>query len=198
MESLRPVGTRALHLRITADKKFLRICAHLRILRLKFLRPLVIRTEKHLDYALGYLALELPKLARAELAQIPLPELASPPVQAVLLELAMMENDWARVVAIAPSLTAAEPAAERPWTAWAFALRELQLVLQARETLLAGATHIREPSALVDYNLACYDCLLGDLASARRRLARAIKRDPNWEADAMSDPDLAALFPKES
>ncbi len=158
----------------------------------------MIRTEKHLEYIYGYLALDLPKLARAEFVQIPLTEIATTPVQAALLELAMAESDWVSVVSLAPSLTASAPTLERPWSAWAFALRELQQISKAREILLKGASHIQNPSPLIDYNLACYDCLLGDLASARKRLARVFKRDPNWKVDAASDPDLAALYPQKS
>ncbi len=72
-------------------------------------------------------------------------------------------------------------------------MREKQRIVEARDILLRGERAITSPSPLVDYNLACYFCLLGDLAEARRRLKRACAREPEWESEAAADPDLATL-----
>lgn len=48
--------------------------------------------------------------------------------------------------------------------------------------------------ALLHYNLACYFCLLGDLATARERLARACKMEKKLKVDALEDRDLEALW----
>lgn len=154
----------------------------------------MIPTRKHLDYALGYIALSLLKEARAELAQIPREDEKSAGVLVVKIELAMAEEDWRRVDKLAVEATELVPTLERPWIAWAYALRELQEVERARAVLLEGELAIEEPTVLVDYNLACYFCLLGDLATARRRLADVFKREPTWKAEAVLDPDLAALY----
>ncbi len=156
----------------------------------------MIPTHKHLDYALGYIGLNLLAEARAELALIKPIDRESPEVLGVHIELAMAKNAWARVITLAAQVTAAAPSFERPWIAWAFALREKQRIAEARDTLLRAEREIPEPGALVDYNLACYYCLLGDLAEARRRLKRACAREPEWKAEAASDPDLAALHGK--
>jgi len=153
----------------------------------------VISTRKHLDYVHGYLALNLHAEARAELALIRTADLDQPAVLIAHIELAMATSAWSHVIALATRVTAALPNAERPWTAWAFALREKQLISEARDVLIRGERAITAPSPLVDYNLACYHCLLGELAEARRRLKRAITREPEWKTEAASDPDLAAL-----
>lgn len=153
----------------------------------------MIAVRKHLDYALGYMELNLFADARAELALIPEAERETPDVLGVHLELAMATSAWTRVLALAPRITAVAPALERPWIAWAYALREKQRIVAARDVLLRGERAITEPSALVDYNLACYYCLLGDLSEARRRLKRACDREPDWKTEAATDPDLAAL-----
>jgi tetratricopeptide (TPR) repeat protein len=155
----------------------------------------LITPEKRLAYALGYLALDLAAEARAELCHLAPGQLARPDALAVRLELAMTENDWATVLALAPDLIAHQSGLERPWIAWAYALRELGRIPEAQETLLTGARLIESPSPLVEYNLACYACLLGDPAEARRLLALAIARDPVWHALAQGDADLATLFP---
>lgn len=156
---------------------------------------MAIHPRTHLEYALGYLALGLIDEARAELALIPATEQGSPDALAVRIEVAMAAETWSQVVELAPLATEAAPATERPWIAWAYALRELQQIAAARDVLLRGERSIAEPSALVDYNLACYFCLLGDHAEARRRLDRASVGEPDWREHAATDPDLAALYP---
>ena len=158
----------------------------------------MIPTYKHLDYALGYIELGLLPEAREELDRIPAADQPTPAVLGVRVELAMAEEAWDTVVAFAPQVVAADPANERPWIAWAYALRELQRIPEARDVLLRGEPLITEPSVLVDYNLACYYCLLGELPEARRRLDLVIARDPHWKKDARQDPDLAALHPAKS
>jgi Flp pilus assembly protein TadD len=153
----------------------------------------VIATRKHLDYALGYIELGLLDEAREELARIPADEHQTSPVLAVQLELSMADENWDGVVTLAPQVVLGDETAERPWIAWAYALREHQRITEARDVLLRGALVISQPSGLVDYNLACYYCLLGDLDEARRRLKRACSRKPHWKKDSLTDPDLAAL-----
>ncbi len=158
----------------------------------------MIAPEKHLAYALGFLQLGLHAEAHAELAALP-PEVATTsPALMLRLELAMAEEEWERVVAIAPELVGLDATEERPWVAWAYALRELKRINEAQETLLAGARMIDEPSPLVDYNLACYACLLGELEEAKQLLAHVISRDKSWREVAREDPDLAALFPRKA
>lgn len=153
----------------------------------------MISTRKHLDYTLGYIGLNLFTEARAELSLIKAADRETPDVLAVEIELAMAKNAWAKVITLSARVTRLLPAFERPWTAWAYALREKQRIGDARDVLLRGERVIENPSALVDYNLACYFCLLGDLPEARRRLKRACTREPEWKTEARTDPDLAAL-----
>ncbi|MDF3056976.1 MAG: repeat-containing protein [Rariglobus sp.] len=153
----------------------------------------MISTHKHLDYALGYIGLNLLAEARDELALIKAADRETPEVLGVQVELAMARQTWTSVITLASRVTAAAPVLERPWIAWAYALREKQRITEARDVLLRAEGKITDPSPLVDYNLACYFCLLGDLPEARRRLKRACAREPDWKTEAASDPDLAAL-----
>lgn len=154
----------------------------------------MIRIEKHLDYALGYMGLDLFKEARRELALITPADRRKPDVLAVRLELTMATSAWPEAIRVAAKLARHDPTRERPWVAWAYALREQGRVNEALDTLSRAEIQITAPSPLVDYNLACYHCLLGDLAQARLRLKRACAREPSWKKEAASDPDLASLF----
>ena len=154
----------------------------------------MIAPETHLSYVLGYLQLELVEEAREELSALSAEILATPPALAVRLEVAMADNAWDEVIALAPELVGHDASQERPWVAWAYALREGDRVAEAQETLMAGERLIKEPSPLVAYNLACYACLLGDHKEARRLLGIVFARDKSWRAVARDDADLAPLF----
>ena len=156
----------------------------------------MIPTRKHLDYALGYLELNLLAEARAELALIKPADRETPEVLAVELELAMAKSTWPRVITLAAHLTRLDASLERPWIAWAYALREQNHIGDAFDILIMAEEAIENPSALLDYNLACYCCLMGDLSEARRRLKRACAREPEWKTEAAADPDLADLHRK--
>lgn len=153
----------------------------------------MISSRKRLTYALGYIELGMLRDARGELARLTKDERDAPEALAVRVELAMAEDEWAQVVRLAPKVAEIAPGVERPWIAWAYALRELGDIVEARMVLQRGAETIEKPTVLVDYNLACYDCLLGDLDEARRRLARVFKKEPGWRAQAKEDPDLKEM-----
>ena len=169
---------------------------HPEVFRAKFLHVVssVIPPEKHLSYALGYLQLGLTDEAREELAALAPDFLATPAALSVRLETAMTDETWDEVIALAPELVGHDAEQERPWIAWAYALRERERIAEAQETLLAGARLIKDPSPLVAYNLACYACLLGDLAEASRLLAVVFASDKSWRDVARDDPDLAPIF----
>ena len=155
----------------------------------------VISARKHIDYALGFISLGLGTEAREELAHLSPAELAHGDSLPARLEIAMLEEVWDEVPLLAHQATELDPKQERPWIAWAYALREQQQITAARDVLLRGERCIHEPSPLVGYNLACYYCLLGDLPEAMRRLKAVFAREPAWKAEAVNDPDLAALRP---
>jgi tetratricopeptide (TPR) repeat protein len=156
----------------------------------------VISPEKHLAYALGYVELGLFREARAELVHLSAEFAASPAALGVRLEIAMAESLWQEVLVLAEALVGNDAKLERPWIAWAYALRELERVTEAQETLLTGRRLISRPSVLVDYNLACYAALLGELDEARALLVDVFNRDKSWREVAKTDPDLAVLFPQ--
>lgn len=156
----------------------------------------VISPEKHLAYAVGYLDLGLVADARAELAELSEDLQATPAAMAVRIEVAMADSAWEEVLPLAEALVGHDAKQERPWVAWAYSLRELDRIAEAQEILLTGSRLIDEPSVLVDYNLACYACLLGELDDARDLLTEVFARDKSWREVAKDDPDLAVLYPK--
>ena len=79
------------------------------------------------------------------------------------------------------------------WTLWAFATRRAECIEQAR-IILVNAVERLPNFAIFHYNLACYECQLGDLLGAKARLERAISRDAQFRKLALDDEDLKPLW----
>ena len=148
-------------------------------------------TPRHLRYASGYLELGMVDEASAELERIAFGDQLQLPVLAVRIELHMTAKHWDSVVGLGRTLTQQTPENERGWICWAYALREQQQIAEAKAVLLKAEPLHGGTSAVLHYNLACYDCLLGDLSEAKRRLATACRMEKSFEAAALDDPDLA-------
>ena len=63
----------------------------------------------------------------------------------------------------------------------------------ARDILVASLSKFPR-EAIIYYNLACYDCQLGEIDSARQYLKQAFRIDPNWISQALEDEDLKPLW----
>ena len=153
-----------------------------------------IPTSTRLTYARGYLGLGMVKDAFRELNAIAREDRRSLEVSKVRVEWGMAARAWNQVITWARPVTQDDPDYEPGWIALAYALRELNQVEHAKEVLLAALPHHQATSGVLHYNLACYECLLGNHLEARKRLARACKMDPSWNDAAKDDPDLKDLF----
>jgi Flp pilus assembly protein TadD len=98
------------------------------------------------------------------------------------------------VVGLAGELARQAPGQERAWICWAYALRELQRTAEARDVLLQAEPQHGAKCAVLHYNLGCYYCLLGDRATARKRLKRAFALEPEFKRHALEDRDLEAMW----
>ena len=63
----------------------------------------------------------------------------------------------------------------------------------ARDILVASLSKFPR-DAIIYYNLACYDCQLGQIDSAKQYLKQAFPIDPNWISQALEDQDLKPLW----
>ena len=151
-------------------------------------------TSRRVQYALGYLELGMLNEASEELEAVAFDDRFRPDVLAARIELGMTAKHWAVVVGLGQELTARAPELERGWIGWAYALRELGRVAEAKEVLLKAEPRHGAESATLHYNLACYHCLLGEREVARMRLTRACGMHPEFKESALEDPDLKALW----
>lgn len=136
--------------------------------------------------------------ARADLAKVSAPGRAVPASLRVEWELLAREKDWAHAAEAAAALIRVSPEAAEGWIHRSFALHEIRRTQEARDLLLPAVKWFpREPTIL--YNLACYECQLGNLDAARDWLKRAIQRHKNAASRqehlemAADDPDLQPL-----
>ena len=92
-------------------------------------------TARRVQYALGYLELGMLHEASEELETVAFDDRFLPCVLAARIELGMAAKHWEVVVGLGRELTTRAPELERGWIGWAYALRELGRVAEAKEVL---------------------------------------------------------------
>jgi predicted Zn-dependent protease len=104
------------------------------------------------------------------------------------------EKDWPAALASSEKLVALAPERDTGWVQQSFALHELKRTPEAYE-LLARVEKKFPQVYVIPYNLACYQCQMGQRTEALRWLKRAVKAAdaPTIRAMALRDPDLACL-----
>jgi len=155
---------------------------------------LVLATRRRIEYCHGYLLLGLHAEAEAEIEGIVSTDRAAPEVLEAEMTLRYVAEQWMELAGLARRFTAIHPHREQGWISLACAVRRLDGVLPAKALLLEADPRFGRTSATLNYNLACYYCLLGELAEARGRLARAFDLSKAFRAEARRDPDLQRLW----
>lgn len=148
--------------------------------------------ERTILAAQGYFELEMLGDAVKELDSLP----AQVQIRADVLEMRvlilMKARRWRQALRASENLCAVSPEAATGFIHMAFCLHELGRTRQAKEVLLEGpASLVRE--ATYHYNLACYECALGNLETARAYLETSVSMDEKLKQFSLDDPDLKAL-----
>ena len=154
----------------------------------------MIPTSRHLQFASGYLALGMLTEASDELEAIESEDRLLPEVMAVRSDLYMEAKQWDLLLAVSREFARQSPGQDKGWIYSAFALRELGRVEEAKAVLLEAEPIHGKKCSLLHYNLACYYCLLGDQAEAKKRLRVACKMEKEWKEEAVDDEDLKAIW----
>ena len=154
--------------------------------------PGVEEYQRTLVMAQGYCELHMYEDALEELDSIPGEYQQRPIVVEMRLVTLMQAKRWPDALHFGDKLCSLRPDANSAYIHTAFCLHELGRTAEARELLLNGPRTL-EKEANYFYNLACYECVLGNLEQAGMHLARSIRLDPKYREFAKSDPDLQAL-----
>ena len=148
--------------------------------------------ERILVAAQGYSELGMFDDALAEIDS--LPESAAKHATALELRtvILMQAKRWKSALEASQALCLANPQKTSGFIHSAFCLHELGRTSEARDMLLGGPEVLHDEPTF-HYNLACYECALGNLDLARMHLEKSFDLDKKFRDFAKRDPDLAAL-----
>jgi hypothetical protein len=155
--------------------------------------PLTDQDQHHLTAAEGYVELGMWLDANAELDEIDPEARHLPEVLKVRLSIYQGLKKWGLAQVVAVRLSDDEPENERWPAAHAMAARRVEGLESAKAILLAAVERLPR-AAVLQYNLACYECQLGELAIARARLASAFRANPKLRIVSIDDNDLKPLW----
>lgn len=152
-----------------------------------------------LNAAVGWLGLNSPADARAELDAIAPDRQSHPAVLEARWMICAHEANWRDALAVAERELASAPDESSGWLHRAYALRRIEGggLEQAWDALFPAAGKFPD-EPVIAYNLACYACQLNDLDAARVWLKCAIKADGKdaIRKMALADDDLKPLWPE--
>ena len=153
----------------------------------------------HLNAAEGWLGLGNVVEADAELKKVTPLMRSHPAVLAVRYEIYARSKHWDACVDIASAIVKLAPENSFGWIHRSYALHELKRTKEAWERLLPAVDHFPD-EIVIHYNLACYECVLGNMSQAKQRLAAAFTLAQNqncfdkWRLAALDDKDLEPLW----
>jgi Flp pilus assembly protein TadD len=163
------------------------------------MKPIEPPDSHYVSAAAGWLGLGNAQEAAAELGAIS-PALARHPVVLqIWYEIHAHAKRWDLASETASALAHATPDDPEAWTKLAYATRRKPGGgLPPAKEILAAARQRFPSEVLIAYNLACYECQLGNLPQARDLLRVAFKLGDAAQLKRMSlrDPDLAPLRPE--
>lgn len=155
--------------------------------------PLEPPDQQFFNAACGYVQLGMYLDANEELEKIDAFNRAAPEILALRIEIYRGLNKWELMREISKRLNEFQPN-EIQWViSYAFATRRAVSIEIAKEILLKSVGTFPKEAAIF-FNLACYDCQLKQLDSAKEYLKRAFEINPNWRLQALEDKDLKSIW----
>ncbi len=155
--------------------------------------PLEPPDLRHLNAAQGFASLGMYQHANAELEEIDPFCRALPEVLEVRLDIYRGSAKWDLMQVVAEKLVQHDPGEPQWAISCAYATRRA-VSIEAAKLILMKALERHPDDELIHYNLACYQCRLGELSSAKEHLKKALELQPKYRAVALDDPDLEPLW----
>jgi tetratricopeptide (TPR) repeat protein len=149
--------------------------------------------KSHLEAAAGYLTLGMLDEAAFEIEEIAPEEKTRTEVLAFRLEIFRVAGKWEAIEIVSKYLDKVDPGTPDWIIKVAWAVRKLRGSAEARGILECAESRFPD-SAILHYDLGCYQCLEGDLEGANEHLKRAFELQPSLMVGAIEDPDLDAIF----
>jgi tetratricopeptide (TPR) repeat protein len=155
--------------------------------------PLEHPDQKFFEAACGYAELGLFIEANEELENVDASNRAVPEILALRVEIYRRLEKFELMAEVARRLAEFQPNEVQWRTDFAYAIRRCQSVEAAKEILIAAESKFPK-EAIIKYNLACYECVLGNIELAKEHLKKAFEIDASWRLQALDDEDLKALW----
>ncbi len=151
------------------------------------------RFERTTVAAQGYFELGMYREAIRALDALEPAEQLEHEVLELRVQTLMKAGHWRKAVRVGETICAVFPQRPSGYIHLAFCLHELGRTKAARSILLEGPPELVK-EATYHYNLACYECALGNFETARAYLETSLDMDENLKGYAEKDPDLRPLF----
>ena len=149
-----------------------------------------------LQFAEGWLGLNSPSEASKELLGLDVAVEQHPDVLALKWSICASKEDWTEAFRLATQHLAVRESDLRAWINHSYALRRMPGggIQKAHDALFPALDRFPK-DVLVPYNLACYQCRLGNSETAIALLKRALKNGSRSAILAMAkeDPDLILI-----
>jgi Flp pilus assembly protein TadD len=163
------------------------------------MKPLEPPETHHLSAAFGWLGLGNWREAALELEKLS-PEFRNhPEALPAWYQICARQQQWGAAAKFAQELVHTSPEDSQSWIWHAYAIRRMSGGgLQQARAILVKAHELFPTQPMICYNLACYDCQLGDLTEAWEWLEKALVSSnlPVFKAFALADRDLEPLWEK--
>lgn len=158
--------------------------------------PLDPSEQRHITAANGFLDLGMPLDADEELDRIDPFCRHLPEVLEVRCRIYLTLKRWELFQTVAVRLYTHDPDNVQSVVWLALANRRMGAT-EAAKALLLGVLNAMETTpedAALHYELACCECLLGEIENAKVRLQHACKLDATFRAAALDEEDLRAVW----
>ena len=149
--------------------------------------------ERSILAAQGYYELQMLGEAVTELDELPLTAQLRADVLEMRIIILMKGARWVEAVDACEKLCAVAPDLAIGYIHLAYCLHEMGRTPHARQVLLDGPAAL-STDATFHYNMACYECVLGNVDIARAYLTTSLELDAKLRVHAKSDPDLRRLY----
>ncbi|MEA3210753.1 MAG: hypothetical protein QOE70_3810 [Chthoniobacter sp.] len=149
--------------------------------------------EQRIRAAEGYMDLGMFLDANEELEQIDADSRHLPEVLATRIRVYSALEKWELMLTMARRLALEQPDNPEWRVLWAYAARYGDS-MEAARLILVNAVEDQPDAAILHFNLAGYECQLGNLEEAKARLHRAFELDEKYRLLALEDEDLEPVW----
>lgn len=151
------------------------------------------REQQIITAAIGFCGLGMWQDAWNELELLEPNERTQSEVLGIRLGLLLALAHYEQAATLAEWMTAHGDTSPHTWLQGAVAIRTHRSIAEAREFLLrAGSTF--DENAMFHYVLATFECQLGNMPAAKKRLSRSLSLNRNLQMMALEDADLWPIW----